>query len=169
MIYRLLVVISILFFAVMFLEKTETFLDLNELEKPVHIKNECSWKDSENCDGDIPLITAGCNNVPNFPRGLKPKNNKINSVEYPESPFNRLAPKEGKYSFNIPELKYDGIYSRKLDRSNKCCWSTEPNKPDTYGTNKLFHIAEKSFCEKTICEPPECSGFSYGYPPEYYL
>jgi len=169
MIFRLLVVISILFFAVLVRKKTENFLDLNELKKTLNIENECSWKENDDCDGDIPLITSGCNNVPNFPRGLEPKINKINSIEYPEASFNQLASEKGKYMFIIPELKYDGIYSRKLDRNNSCCWSTKPNKPETYGTDNFFHVAEKYLCGITVCEPPECAGFSTGYQPEYYL
>jgi len=149
----------------------ESFLNLNELEPPLNIQNECSWKEKceDVCETDIPLVTASCNNVPNFPKGLEPKANTINDTEYPEVPFNRLAPKTGNYTFIIPELKYDGIYSRKLDRNNKCCWSTKPNKPETYGANVVFHVPEKSFCGRTICEPPECQDYPTGYPPIAYL
>lgn len=169
MMSRLLVIISILLFAILFYPKTESFLDLNELEKPLHIENECDWKETENCEGDIPLITVGCNNIPNFPKGLEPKVNKINNVKYPKVAFNRLAPKNGRFTFIIPELKYDGIYSRKLDRNNRCCWSTKPNNPETYGSDNLFHVPKESLYGRTVFEPPECTGFSTGYSPEYYL
>jgi hypothetical protein len=152
--------------------KTENFLDLHELETPLNIQNECAWKEGcgvDDCEVDIPLITEGCNNVPNYPRGLEPKANTVDDVRYPEVPFHRLAPKSGKYTFVIPELKYDGIYSRKLDNSNRCCWSNKPNKPETYGANNLLHVPDKSFNGKTIVEPPECEGYPTGYPPHYYI
>jgi hypothetical protein len=146
-------------------EGFKDFLDLSELEPPLNIQNECAWKDTDNCDGDIPLNPVGCNNVPGFPKGLEPKANTVNNVEYPEVPFNRLAPKSGNYTFIIPELKYDGIYSRRLDRNNKCCWTTEPNKPETYGANVLFHVPKKSFLGRTLYSFPECEGYPTGYPP----
>ena len=151
--------------------KTENFLDINELEKPLNIKNECSWKEGygvDDCKVDIPLVSIGCNNVPNYPKGLEPKKNIFNSNNL-EVPFHRLAPKYGKYTFIIPELKYDGIYSRKLDKEKKCCWSNTPNKSETYGADNLFHIPDKSFNGKTIVEPPECEGYPTGYPPHYYI
>ena len=148
---------------------TERFLNLNELTPPLVIQNECDWKETDDCKGDIPLVTSSCNNVPNFPRGLEPKPNIINNVDYQEVPFNRLAPKFGNYTFIIPELKYDGIYSRKLDRNNKCCWTIKPNKPETYGTNVFFHVPKESLYDRTIFSPPECAGYPTGYPPIAYL
>lgn len=122
----------------------------------------------ENCDGDIPLISASCNKVPNFPGGLIPKNTVLNSKEYPEVPFDRLAPKTGKYTFIIPELMYDGIFSRKT-LNNNCFWSTCPSKPDTYGTDNYFHVPDEELNGRTIVEPPECANMPTGYPPEAYI
>ena len=147
----------------------EGFLDLNELTQPLVIQNECAWKENDNCNGDIPLNSIVCNNVPNFPKGIEPKANTIIDPGYPEVPFNRLAPKFGNYTFVIPELKYDGIYSRKLDMNNKCCWTTKPNKLETYGANVLFHVPKESLCGRTICEPPECDGYPTGDSPHLYL
>lgn len=152
---------------------TENFLQINNIDPPLQIQNECLWKKSCNylsdTSDDIPLITEGCNNVPNYPKGLEPKINKIHSIGYPQKPFNTLVPKKGKYTFFIPELKYDGIYSRKLNNTNKCCWSNVSNTKETYGTNNFLHIPEKELYGKTVIEPPECQGYPTGYPPHYYI
>lgn len=144
------------------------YLELDEMEKPLTINNECNWKKNNVCDKDIPLLTSSCNNVPGFPRGLEPKPTVVNQVEYPEVPFNRLASKNGKYTFSIPELKYDGIYSRKINSNNECFWTTTSNKEETYGVDKYFHIPNKNFYGKTIISPPECEGYATGYPPDIY-
>lgn len=145
------------------------FLELDEMEPPLVINNECNWKNNNVRDEDIPLITASCNNVPGFPRGLEPTPTMINQTEYPEVPFNRLASKSGKYTFSIPELKYDGIYSRKINSNNECCWTTSSNNKETYGTDKYFNIPDKNLYGITVFSPPECAGYSTGYPPDIYL
>lgn len=119
-----------------FIPRQESFECINEnkLDKPK----------------DIPLHSVNCNKIPNYPNSLEPN---TNIIEYPEVPFERLAQKNGNYTFIIPELKYDGIYSRKII-DNKCVWTTESNVPDTYGTDSFLHIPEKSI--KTISYP-ECS------------
>ena len=96
----------------------------------------------EKCDLDIPLIKLECNSVPNFPKNLEPNHKNIYG-KLVETPFERLAPKEGKYTFMIPEFKYDGIYYNKNIGFDKCCWSLDPNHLETYGTDNLLHIPEK--------------------------
>ena len=170
MLLCLMISISVLILSVIYYiqKKREGFLDLNKLENPLIINNECKWK-TDDCNTNIPLIPASCNRVPNYPNGLEPKATSLNITEYHEVPFNRLAPKNGEYTFVIPELKYDGIYSRQMDNDNKCCWTLTPNKPETYGTNNYLHIPNNSMYNKTIIDPPECAGYPTGYPPKIYL
>ena len=131
----------------------ENFLSLTELEKPLHIRQP---QDINMCNTDIPLVELGCNRVPNQPRGLEPETN-IRTLEV-EAPFHRLAPKSGKYTFIIPELKYDGIYSRNINKHNKCCWSLKSNrKNETYGCDNFFHTPEKQLCGGTVCSKPVCA------------
>jgi hypothetical protein len=147
----------------------EGFLELDEMETPLVINNECNWNNNI-CDKDIPLITTSCNNVPGFPKGLEPKPTMINQIEYPEVPFNRLASKSGKYTFVIPELKYDGIYSRKINSNNECYWTTSSNNnKETYGTDKYFHIPDKNLYGITVFSPLECEKYYTGYPQDIYL
>ena len=105
-------ILLIIIVIVCLVQVKENFMELKEFEPPLKIPGTCMEKND--CDGDIPVISSSCNKVPNFPPGLLPKNTKLNSEEYSEIPFNRLAPKNGNYTFVIPELKYDGIYSRKI-------------------------------------------------------
>lgn len=149
-----------------------TFLVYLSYNQAEHYKAEnFSNNEKSECQTDIPLVTLGCNNVPNFPDGIEPKKNIVTVENFPVDPSERLADEKGKYTFRIPELKYDGIYSRKLDKNNKCCWSlNKSNEPLTYGTNSFFHVPEKSMFGKTVIEPPECQGYSSsGYSPEYYI
>ena len=171
MLHRLIISVCIIILSAIYYVNSnqEGFLDLNELEKPLKIQNECDWKQTDDCDIDIPLLSSSCNKVPNYPSGLEPEPSSLNNIEYPEVPFNRLAPKDGKYTFVIPELKYDGIYSIRLDNNNNCFWSMKPNKPETYGTDKYFHIPDESLYGKTIVSPPECSGYPTGFSPIIYL
>jgi|SaaInlStandDraft_1057018.scaffolds.fasta_scaffold11769_2 hypothetical protein len=151
----LVLIVLIILFAinVILSDSTENFLDLKELEKPLHISQP---QDFNRCNTDIPLVELTCNRVPNFPKGLEPETN-IRTLEI-EAPFHRLAPKNGKYTFKIPELKYDGIYSRNLNKNNKCCWGFNSNrKNETYGCDKLFHTPEKQLCGRTICSKPLCA------------
>lgn len=148
----IVLVIIILLFSIN-LTTTENFLNLKELENPLHISQP---EDFNRCNTDIPLVEMNCNRVPNFPNGLEPETN-IKTLEI-EAPFHRLAPKNGKYTFKVPELKYDGIYSRNLNKNNKCCWSLHSNrKNETYGCNKLFHTPKKQLCSRTICSKPLCA------------
>ena len=166
-----IIVISLIYYITLSRKKEEFigFIELDKLEKPLAINNECNWKNNNVCDKDIPLITVSNNNIPGFPKGLEPKPNMINQIEYPEIPFNRLASKSGKYTFIIPELKYDGIYSRKINSNNECCWTTKSNKIETYGTDKYFHIPDKKLYGITVNSPLECQGYSTGYLPDIYL
>lgn len=165
--FMILISILILFVIYHIQKKREEFLDLNQLENPFYSNNECDWK-TNNCNKDIPLIPASCNRVPNYPLGLEPKLTYLNSIEIPEVPFNRLASKNGEYTFIIPELKYDGIYSRHINKNNECCWSVTPNTPETYGTNNYLHVPDKSMYNKTIISPPECAGYPTGYSHKIY-
>ena len=167
-------------------------LPFTELENPLIINNECNWKHTDDCKGDIPLINSSCNKVPNFPNGLEPKPTQLNQSEYFNQPFHRLADKEGRFTFKIPELKYDGIYSKSV-HNNECCWSsnslgssgssnslgssgssisswstTSKNPPNTYGADNFLHVP-LSLHGKTIIEPPECAGYPPGYSPYVYL
>ena len=121
-------------------------------------------------------VTNHCNDVPLYPFDLKPKvcSSETRPLLIPSE--SNLVPKYDKFgnnfkfNFKIPELKYDGIYSRKII-NNKCIWSLDPDdsyaESHSYGTNK-FLIKPKSLIGKTIIEPPECIGFKTGYPPSYY-
>ena len=88
----------------------------------------------EDCTiGSIPLQSLGCTNVPNHP--IKYKNNFINN----NNPFHQIVPKNGKFTFKIPELKYDGIYSRN-QTPNNCNWDCKNEHINlTYGTDNYFH------------------------------
>ena len=104
-------------------------------------------KDGECCDvwpvGKINTIT--CEKPPLFPEALDPKENK---VQPEDDPFHALAPKSGYFTFAIPELKFDGIWSRK---ENSCNWSTcNPEKMDTYGADNLSRTPMKSLYGKVI-------------------
>lgn len=132
----LLILLFLLCIILIFNKNKETF---NNYPYNYDNSNKCLV---ENCNLDVPLMKLECNNVPNFPTNLEP-NRKNNNDTLIEPPFNRLAPKDGKYTFMIPELKYDGIYSKKNIGGNKCCWSLQPNHLETYGTNNLLHIPEK--------------------------
>lgn len=173
----LILILFILFLSaiIYFLEKKERESNnrFNENfiipDKINDIENENSlfhWKKNNECYGDIPVIGSSCNKIPVFPKGLEP-NETIDQVERKKI-FNKLVPKNGKYTFMIPELKYDGIFSRNLDGNNKCCWSLKPTKPTeqkTYGVNNYFHIPKEELIGKTIIEEPECAGMETGYPP----
>ena len=119
-----------------------------------NLKAECSQ------EIPIPILKASCNNVPVFPKGLEPKEegNELPLL----NKFCPLIPEYGKYRFIIPELKYDGIYSRKI-LGGKCCWSLFGNRPNTYGANKFFHIPKKKLLGKTAIQPPECSWAWYSH------
>lgn len=148
----ILVVIVIFGLFVINLKTKENFLSLTKLEKLLYIRQP---HDINICNTDIPLVKLECNRVPNHPTGFEPEIN-IGKMEV-EEPFHRLAPKSGKYTFIIPELKYDGIYSRNVNKNNKCCWSLKSNsKNETYGSDNFFHTPEKQLCGRTICEKPEC-------------
>lgn len=104
---------------------------------------------------------------------LEPKDN-IYDFEEKNNQY-RLVPKSDfrnkfKFNFKIPDLKFDGIYSR-IKENGKCKWSLcDENIPDFFGTNKLSPIPEKSLFGKIIIEPPECAGFENGYSPlTYYI
>ena len=190
----LILLIVFLFYYIGSRQNKEGFLNgnlpLTELENPLIINNECNWKQTDDCKGDIPLINASCNKVPNFPNGLEPVPTELNQSEYFNQPFHRLADKEGRFTFNIPELKYDGIYSKSV-RNNECCWSSNflgssrssnflgssrssnflgqsKNPPNTYGADNFLHVS-KNLNGKTIIEPPECAKYPPGYPPCTYL
>lgn len=110
------------------------------------------------------IIPATCNRIPNFPLGLTPTSDIPDDAKMPEAPFDQLTTREGKYTFVIPELKYDGIWSQKVD-GNKCCWTMEnTEKIKTYGANKLSPNPPTLF-GKTIIEPPECAGLWPPYKP----
>jgi hypothetical protein len=85
--------------------------------------------------------------IPNEPKGLIPA---TNYHEASTLPFKSLASQRGVYNFYIPELKYDGIYSRKNGS-----WSLCENKKKTYASDNYFHVPK--CLEKTIVDPPECS------------
>lgn len=145
----------------------EHFMNLDELETPLVINNSCNWKKSDDCEGDIPLINSSCNKVPNFPGGLEPKPTELNQDESFNQPFHRLADKEGRFTFKIPELKYDGIYSKSV-RNNECCWSLKSkNIPNTYGADNFLHVP-LNLHGRTIIEPPECQGLAPGFAPCVY-
>lgn len=120
-------------------------------------------KDGECCDvwpvGDI--VPASCNRVPLFPEGMEPIRDIPDSVKIPEAPFEQLVPKTGKFTFVIPELRYDGIWTQRGDPSDpsKCCWTLNPKSElKTYGGDHLSPTPEKSLYGKTVIEPPECAG-----------
>lgn len=97
--------------------------------------------DGECCDvypvGKINTIT--CEKPPLFPNAFDPKENE---VQLTDDPFYSLAPKSGYFTFAIPELKFDGIWSRK---KNSCNWSTNnSDKIDTYGSDNLSRTPIKS-------------------------
>lgn len=102
-----------------------------------HFVSDRNYKkyNKQKCDDVIPIVPLNCNRVPNFPKEFEPKKTKLN---YKYVPFNRLAPKNGKYTFYIPELKYDGIFSRKINNKNYCSWSNDEKKLETYGANNLL-------------------------------
>lgn len=101
------------------------------------------------------IKSLNCNTVPNFPRGLRP--NQVVTSNCNDN-FDGLTPEKGKYTFKIPEFKYDGIYSKE-----KCGWSLSCKKPNTYSTNKLFHTPSKCLFSKTIIDKNECSYDKFMY------
>ena len=110
---------------------------------------------TETCNNDIPIISSSCNKVPNFPRDIE---HRINIMGYVEEPFERLTPKEGKYTFYIPELKYDGIYSK---NDENCSWDLySSNKEDTYSSNKF--LEKENVYDRKIEE--HCKGYNDVYP-----
>lgn len=129
-------------------------------------------KDSECCDvwpaGEI--IPTTCNRTPLSPVGLEPLRTLPDETVAPEKPFERLAPKEGKFTFLIPELRYDGIWTKRADPSDptQCCWTLAPtNELKTYGASHLSRIPKCSMFGKTIISPPECAGlWPHSNPPE---
>jgi hypothetical protein len=141
----------------------------NPFPIPLGMNRYKSVKDGECCDvwpvGDI--ISATCNRLPVFPRGLTP--NKVIPDKIPENKseiVDDIVDREGTYTFKIPELKYDGIWSQKDGKNGKCCWSLKSNKLfGTYGGDKLSPVPECSLFGKTIISPPECAGLSKTYEP----
>ena len=119
-------------------------------------KNKKNFELKEICNNDIPIIPSSCNRVPNFLRDIEPR---INMTGYIEEPFERLTPKEGKYTFYIPELKYDGIYSK---NNENCSWDLySSNKEDTYSSD-VFLKKEKDYREMLLGE--HCKGYNNVYP-----
>ena len=110
----------------------------------------------DNCKPDKMCIKSlECNTVPNFPRGLRPNQIVASNCQ---NNFDGLTPPKGKYTFKVPELKYDGIYSK-----DKCKWTLKCTKPKTYSTNKLFHVPSKYFNGKTIIDQSPCSYDKFMY------
>jgi hypothetical protein len=129
-------------------------------------------KDGECCDvwPAGPIVPATCNRVPLYPDGLEPTRDIPDEVAIPEAPFDNLAPKDGKFTFGIPELRYDGIWTKKANPGDpaQCCWTLAPPKNcelKTYGASHLSRIPKCSMFGKTIVEPPECAGLWPGGPP----
>jgi len=144
----------------------EHFMNLDEFETPLVLNNYRNWKQTDDYEGGIPLINSSCNKIPNFPRGLEPVPTKLNQDES-FNQLNRLADKKGRFTFKIPELKYDGIYSKSV-RNNECCWNSKSkNVPNTYGADNFLHVP-LNLHGRTIIEPPECDAFSPGFPPRFY-
>lgn len=122
MMYKILIIILLLVFICLQKSK-ENFYDFK----------------SENCEIEKPLVSLNCNIVPNFPRDIEPD---VANVVYSTEPFERLTPEEGKYTFCIPELKYDGIYSK---NDENCSWDLYyNNKEDTYSSD-VFLKKEKDY------------------------
>jgi len=99
----------------------------------------------EECDiKSLPLNALGCINVPNHPI----KHDYINKYanECRNITFNQIVPKNGKFTFKIPELKYDGIYSRN-QTPNSCNWDCKNEHTNlTYGTNNYLHVPDYTIC-----------------------
>ena len=112
----LLVAIIILLFSAMFLyykEISENFLN--------------------NCDDKLyPLHSISCTDIPNHP--IKYENTYIPNTN---NMFENIVPRKGKFTFKIPELKYDGIFSRD---TSSCDWNFNNNTKLTYGTNNYLHV-----------------------------
>ena len=126
--------------------------------------------DGECCDvwPAGPIVPATCNRIPEFPEGMTPNRDIPDEAKIPEAPFERLAPKDGKFTFVIPELKYDGIWSRRTNPGDRaqCCWTLcDPGVLKTYGNNKLTPLPECSMFGKTIVKPPDCAGLWPNSPP----
>lgn len=135
----------------------------NPFKFPLGMTRYRSVADGECCDvwPTGPIVLATCNRVPVFPIGMTPFRDVPDEAKITEYPFDDLAPKDGKFTFVIPELKYDGIWSRRDDPDNgsRCCWSLEKSgNLKTYGNNKLSPIPKLSMFGKTIVQPPECAG-----------
>jgi len=149
----------------------ETFC--SKTKNPFHNEEKCEG--IKTCEKiQVPIISSSCcNNIPVYPKELEPKDN-IYDFKKKNNQY-RLVPKSDfrnkfKFNFKIPDLKFDGIYSR-IKENGKCKWSLcDKNTPDFFGTNKLSPIPEKSLFDKIIIEPPECAGFESGYSPlTYYI
>ena len=78
-----------------------------------------------------PLNSIGCINVPNHPVTYTDCQQTTNKM------FENIVPRKGKFTFKIPELKYDGIFSRK---TTSCDCDLNNNTKLTYGTNNYLHV-----------------------------
>jgi hypothetical protein len=142
-----------------------------DCEKMVEQSRYKYMPDGECCDvwpvNGHGLYSLNCNRVPGFPLGLEPIKTLYSSEsEIPPVPFEKLAPKDGKFTFVIPELKYDGIWSKK-NNPEGCCWTMAGKNSiaGTYGGRHLSRIPKHSMFEKTIISPPECLGLWPATPP----
>lgn len=136
-----------------------------------------NFKDSDlECNNKIQgtIVSTHCNDIPVFPKGLEPKDKIFDESEkqdYQLVPkYNHKLDKPFKFNFKIPELKYDGIYSR-VNENGKCKWSCKNIKSKNYyGTNKLSPVPEIPYpnFDGLIIDPPECAGYETGYSPSVY-
>ena len=106
----LISILMLLYFIYYIQKKNEGFLNS---DNSLIINNECKFKTDE-CNDDISLIPLNCNKIPN---SLEINQKSLN-CDYNNFQFNNLVPTNGKYTFIIPELKYDGIFSRKTSAYN---------------------------------------------------
>ena len=120
------------------------YLILNRKEKFTNCKNSKKG-----------ILSLECNSVPNFPRGLQPNQVVQNNCS---NDFLGLTDKESKYTFRVPELRYDGIFVK-----DGCNWSLCCKKNKTYSSNNYFHIPPKCMYGKEIIGDTKCSYDKFMY------
>lgn len=115
------------------------FMMLRYNKTPEEFQNDFNTL-NKSCDPDDCEACEACeDDVSFFP-------NKYNLNSEKSCP--RLTPARSKYTFRIPQLKYDGIF----ENDKTSCGSGLK----TYSGDTFFHIPKKSLFGKVIVEPPEC-------------
>lgn len=110
-----------------------------------------------------PIIPLTCNRLPLFPTGLEPQIAGPSTQRGDYHHGRPLAAASGRYTFEIPELKFDGVWVRRNNpTAERCDWTFQTRncrQLRSYGANVLSPAPERCMFGQTIISPPECAPY----------